>query len=450
MEKRTLYALLAVLGLGAIAFAVLRAPEKGQRQGPPPRPIAVLKAADITELEVFNEKQAHSVLAKSGAEWELKDPGPFKADQAGVKQLLDSLEKLAFSDTASENPEKQAELGVADGKSARIVAKGAGGKVLADLLVGKATNGFTMLRLAGKTEVWQATGLYPYVIARDSKGWRDHAIFDFPMADVEKLTVVAGGDKLALEKTPAAKDKPNDIQWKVAEAAGSAPKTVETLDVTQATQAAQGLSNLHASDFVDDKKRDDDFQKSARIVVTVTAKGKAHTLWVGAEKGDDVTVASSDSPTIFLVKKYSLDRVGRKPIDYRDKALTKVKEADLASLELTSGSDTTTLTQGKDGKWTAAKGTADDTKIKPVVSAFENLQADGYSDEKEPAKTGLAKPTGQAVLHLKNKQTVTLKVGVATKDGDYYLQKVGSPDIYRVKKFAVDRWMKKSADLTKK
>ena len=40
MEKRTLYALVAVVALGAIAFAVMRAPEKGQRKGPPPRPVA--------------------------------------------------------------------------------------------------------------------------------------------------------------------------------------------------------------------------------------------------------------------------------------------------------------------------------------------------------------------------------------------------------------------------
>jgi hypothetical protein len=45
---------------------------------------------------------------------------------------------------------------------------------------------------------------------------------------------------------------------------------------------------------------------------------------------------------------------------------------------------------------------------------------------------------------------VTLKVGAATKDGDYYVQKLGAPDVYRVKKYAVERWLKKSADLAQK
>jgi hypothetical protein len=450
MEKRTLYALVGMIALGAIAFAVLKSPEKGQRKGPPPRPIAQIKAADVARLELTSEKQEHTVLEKSGNDWQVKEPAPWKADQAGVKQVLDSLERLSFNDTASEVAEKHAELGVADGKAARIVAKNGTGQTLADFYVGKAVNGFTMLRAAGKNEVWQASGIYPYTVARDSKGWRDHSIFDFPVADVEKLTVQSGSDKLVLEKLPGDKDKPNETKWKIAEATGSAPKTSDALDEQQATQVAQGLANLHAADFVEDKKKDDAFQKSAGVTVIATVKGQAHTLFVGPERGDELVVGSSDSPTLYTVKKYSIDRIARRPIDYRDKTLTKVKDVDLASVEITDAGETTTLTQSKDGKWTASKGTADDTKVKPVVSAFENLQADGFSDEKEPAKTGLGKPTGQAVLHLKNKQTVTLKVGAATKDGDYYVQKVGALDVYRVKKFAVDRWLKKSADLTKK
>ena len=94
------------------------------------------------------------------------------------------------------------------------------------------------------------------------------------------------------------------------------------------------------------------------------------------------------------------------------------------------------MTLGKDGKWTAGKGTppVDDTKLKPALAGFENFTASGFSDEKEPAKTGLGKPSGRAVLHLKGKPTVTLTVGAATKDGDYYVQKAGSPDVYLVKK----------------
>jgi len=452
MEKRTLYALIAVVALGALALVVLRSPQKGQRKGPPPRPIAEVKAADVAKLELTNEKQEKTVLEKTGAaEWRVKQPGDWKADQQGVKQVLDSLEKLTFADTASENADKQAELGVADGKGARLVAKNSAGTMVADLHVGKAVGGYTMVRVDGKTETWQASGLYPYTLARGPSGWRDHAIFELAAADADKLSVEAPGAKLVLEKEPGAeKDKPGaEAKWKIVESVGAAPKTAAELDLQQANATVQGLSNLHAADFADDKTVEDVKGKGAGITVSVTAKGTPHTLFIGGEKGDDIYVASSAGPTVYTVKKYTLDRIARRPIDYRDKTITKAKEADLVSVEITDAGETTKLVQDKAGKWTAAKGTADDTKVKPAVAAFDNFVAAGFAEEKEPAKTGLGKPQGQAVLHLKDKSTVTIKVGAATQE-DYYVQKVGSPDVYLVKKYAVDRWMKKPADLTKK
>src|SRR5438067_12331084 len=128
MEKRTLYALLAMVALGAIAFAVLRSPEKGQRKGPPPRPVAAIKASEVGKRELTNGQNEKTVLERTGAsEWRVRSPGDWKADLQGVKQVLDGLEKLSFADVASENVDKQAELGVAGGQGARIVAKNGGG-----------------------------------------------------------------------------------------------------------------------------------------------------------------------------------------------------------------------------------------------------------------------------------------------------------------------------------
>jgi hypothetical protein len=450
MEKRTLLALVLVLVAGGGALYVMRTPEKGQRKGPPPRPIAAIKAADLTGLEVWSDKQVHTVLEKTEkGDWRVKQPSDWRADQGAVKMLTDGLEKLSFGDVVTENKAKHDELGVADGKAPRVMAKGAGGKTVADLLIGKSVGGYTMARVVGKDEVWQASGLFPYAVNKDSKAWRDHTIFDLAAQDVDKLTVEGEGGKLVLEKEAPAKDaKPGEAtKWKIAESTGNGPKTSDVLDDAQVNGAIQALSTLHAADFVDDKKKDD---VKPALTVTVGIKGASHTLLIGEQTGDDYTVASSDSPTVYTVKKYALDRVARRPVDYRDKTLVKAPEADIASLTITSGTESTTLTQGKDGKWTAQKGAADDTKVKPVVAAFANLQADSFSDEKDFAKTGLTKPAGDVVVHLKDKKTVALKIGATTKDGDYYVQKTGSPDVYLVKKYAVDRFLKKPTELTKK
>src|SRR5690348_3558011 len=112
MEKKTLFALLAVVVLGVGAYAVLRAPEKGQRVGPAARPIPPLKAAEINHLELTSEKQDKTVLDRSGDKWRVTSPKDWPADQAAVKTLTDSLEKMGFGDLVSSEKAKMAELGV--------------------------------------------------------------------------------------------------------------------------------------------------------------------------------------------------------------------------------------------------------------------------------------------------------------------------------------------------
>ena len=58
--------------------------------------------------------------------------------------------------------------------------------------------------------------------------------------------------------------------------------------------------------------------------------------------------------------------------------------------------------------------------------------------------------TGECVIALPARKLAAqvVKVGGVTKDGqDYYVQKDGSKDVLLVKKFAIDRLLKKPADL---
>jgi hypothetical protein len=448
MEKKTLFALIAVAILGAGAFAVLRAPQKGQRVGPPPRPVAEIKAADIAHLELVSEKQDKVVLDKKGDKWSITSPKEWAADGAGVKSLVDGLEKLGFHDMVTEAQAKHEEFGVADGKAQRVTVKNATGTLLADFFVGKAVSGYTMVRPAGKNEVWQANGIYAYMINRDAKGWRDHAIFEFAAVDGDKLTVDGSGGKLAVEKLPPEKDAKGDVKWKVVEGTGEAPKTSEALDLAQVNGAVQAVSTLRAADFADDKKPEDVGLAKPALTLTASAKGKSYTLLVGNTVGEDVYLKTAESPTIYTVKKFTAERLAHAPIDYRDKTLTKIKDIDLASIDLTVGAESLSLEHAGD-KWKAkGKASVDDGKLKPVVSAFENLSGSGFAPSKEPAATGLGKPSGTVALHLKDQSTVTLKIGALTKDGaDYFVQKVGSPDVLLLKKYNVERFLKKASDL---
>ena len=301
-----------------------------------------------------------------------------------------------------------------------------------------------MIRPAGKNDVWQATGFFGYMASREAKAWRDHVIFEFAATDGDKLTVDAGSSKLSLEKLTE-KDTRGEAKWKILEATGDAPKTSDALDGSQVNQAVQAFATLRCNDFTDDKKPADTGLAKPWLTLTAGAKGKSYTLLVGGSSGEDTWVKTADAPQIYAVKKFALERLAHRPIDYRDKTLVKAKETDLATVEVTNAGQTVSLEHVGE-KWKGKN--VDETKAKLLVGGFENLQAASFSEEKEPAKTGLGKPTATATLRLKDKSTVALKIGALTKDNlEYYVQKVGSPDVMMVKKFAVERFLKKPADL---
>ena len=447
MEKRTLFALVAFVALGLGAFLVMRSPDKGDRVGPPPRPIAAFKAADVQALEITTDKGESVTMAKQGPEWRITAPKDWPADPAGVKSLVDGLEKMTFGDLVTESKDKLDEMGVGD-KAAHVVAKAAGGKVLADLYIGKNVGGFTMVRPAGKNEVWQANNVYSYLVNKDAKAWRDHVIFEFASNDADKLVVEGGGAKLALSKAaPPPKDdkKPAaEASWKIDGATGDAPRTTAALDLSTVTGTMQALSSLRAADFADDKKPAEVGLDKPSLTVTASAKGKSYKLLIGSTQGDDYYVQAEGRPTIYIVKKYAIERADHRPADYRDKTLAKVKEADLASIDLASGGESLTLTHDGD-TWKSAKP-IDDSKVKPVVSAFETLVGSSISVEKDAKKIGLAKPAGVVTLHLKDKSAITLKIGSLSGD-EYYVEKAGSSDILMVKKYLIDRFLKKASDL---
>jgi hypothetical protein len=434
MEKRTVFAVVALVVLGLGAWLTLRAPEKGQRSGPPPRPVAAFKGADVAHLEITNEKQEKTVLDKKGDAWRITSPADQPADQSAVKTLLDGLEKLGFADVVTEAEAKHEELGVKEGKAQKILAKSGTGATLIDAAIGKSVGGFTMLRLVGKNEVWQANGLFPYMLNREPKGWRDHAIFDGKADEVEKLTVEAGGAKATFEK--------DGDKWK---SAGGSP---DDLDQGMISGAAQALVSLRATDFADGKKAAEVGLDKPSFTITANMKGGAtKTLLVGP-LGEDIFVKRADSDQIYTVKKYALDRLARQPADFRDKTLVKAKEADLAAVEITQGADVVALEKSADGKWKLKGGKeTDESKVKSLVGGFEAIVGASFATEKDPAKTGLAKPTATIVVKTTDKKTTTLKVG-ALKDGsDYFVQRVGSPDVLMVKKFVLERVLKKPADL---
>jgi hypothetical protein len=76
---------------------------------------------------------------------------------------------MDVSDLVTEQKAKHAEFEVDDKSGIHLVVKAKGGKVLADVIVGKTTGPGTMVRPTGKDEVWQATGISRYLFDKSRR-----------------------------------------------------------------------------------------------------------------------------------------------------------------------------------------------------------------------------------------------------------------------------------------
>lgn len=447
MQRKTLIALGALVVIAFLAFLTLRSPDKGERRGPKPRPVAAFKAADVKELELSSNNGRDRVsLRREGDRWKITAPGTWDAEQSLIKAALEQLEKLSFGDLVTEQPANFANLEVSDDKGAHVVARGDGGKVLLDAWMGKSVSGFTLLRPTGKNEVWQSTGAFRYTFAKDAQALRDHAIVDVARDDIKRVTLEGGGQKVVLEQVPAA-EKNAEATWKVIESTVK----IDKLDEQMVSSLGQTLGGLRATSFSDKPLADPAVGlEPPQSKITITTKsGGDRVLRVGKLVGDDGYLALEGRPQVYLVQKWTMERLAPSPMDLRDKTIIKVKDVDIAEVTVAQGAETLVLKQ-EGSTWKLGRGTGDidEGKARAVASAFDNLAGSSFAAGLTPAQTGLDKPTAVATLRLKDKAQAVIKVG-ATKGDEVYVQRVGSPDVLLVKKWSVERFTKKLPDLLK-
>ncbi len=450
MNRKTVIAGVVFAGLVLVTISLLHSPEKGNRPAEGgPRPVAKLKAGDFDTLEV-TKGGATAVIKKEGQAYKVVKPVVYAADNDAAKAAFESLEKMDFATIVSDQKSRHGEFEVGD-KALRVVVK-QGDKVLADLHVGKSANDQTMLRLEGKDEVWAATNLPRYQFDKDVAAWRDKSIATFDEKDAEKIEIESKtGGKIVLSK-PAPTDGGAPSEWRVVESAVK----VEPLDKTVATGLISQMASWKANDFADGAKPEETGLQAPETKITVSLKGgKQVAVLVGKKKGDEDTyVKLADQPQVFLVKKFNLDRVDKRPIEFRDKTMCDLTADELTEVAVVRDNDAYTIGKsGKDWKLVKPAGlTLDTSKTSSITSSFSDWKAQSFALDNSAQATGMAKPTAAITAKSNVKgHGCSLKVGGQTSDkNNYYVAVGGQPDVYVVPKWSVDRLLVKTDDLKKK
>jgi hypothetical protein len=449
MNRKTLIAGLVFAGLILATVLLLRSPEKGNRPAEGgTRPIAKLSADGFDTLEVTKGKTT-TVIKKEGDAYKIVKPMAYLADKDAAKQAFEALTKLDFTNIVSDQKSRQGEFELGDDGLRVTVKKGEA--LLADLRVGKTTNQMSMVRVEGKDEVWSTSGIFKHQFDKDTTAWRDKSITSFDEKDAEKLQIsTKGGAKIVLSR-PAPRDAGPAPEWQVVESSVK----VEPFDKSVASGVASQLATWKANDFADDAKPEETGLASPDLTVTVSLRnGKHQTALIGNKKGaDDFYVKLADTSQVFLVKKFNLDRLNKRPIEFRDKTICNLKSDELTEVAVTHDKDTFTLSK-QGSTWKATKPanfTADDSKVSTIAGAFADWKGAGFAEDNSPKATGLSKPSTIAAKSSVKGHGCMLKVGSETSDkSNYYVQANGQPDIFTVPKWSVDRILVKLDDLKKK
>lgn len=455
MNRKTLTAGAVFAGLAIVAFVLLRQPEKGTRSGDGPRPFPKVAAGGIDTLEI-TKGGATTIVTRTGDDYKVTAPVAYAADKDGAKQAFDTLENLEFDGIVTDQAAKHGDLEVGP-DSVRVVAK-KGATVVADFRVGKVANSATMIRVEGKNEVWQAIGFLKYQFDKDASAWRDKSIVTFEQNDAEKIEVAtARGDKILLEKPPVPDGGVGAGDWRVI----SSTVKVDPLDTTIATGMLSALYAWKTNDFADAATPAETGLANPALTVTITVKGgKQHTVQIGNKKGeDDYYVKNAELPQVFLVKKYNLDRVMKRPIEFRDKTICNLTENEIAEIDVARAKDGFTLRRapGKTGAeaWSAARPAGfklDTNKVNAIVMAFNNWKASSFAENNAPAATGLGSPVATIVArsNLKGSSSCVLRVGGETADKQSrHVQVAGKPDVMVVPTWSLDRVTVKLDDIKK-
>jgi hypothetical protein len=453
MNRKSLVAIAAFAVLGLVAVVSLRQPEKGEGDADRQRPLAKIAADDLDTIQILSGGVTTTLKRQggSGGKITVTTPVAYPADEGNAKGAFEQIEKLALGDLVTENKARHAEFQVDDAKAIHVIAKSdKAGKVLADLLVGKVVGSGTMVRVVGKDEVWQAGGGIRGAFEHPTADWRDRSITTFAQADAEMLTVKTKDGSTVIVKKAAGGDDKFDLVTSVPKLAAT-----DKLDNTVPFGVLSGLSAWKANDFADGAAASVTGFDAPAMTLTVALKGgKNVTALVGNKKSDDeLYVKRADAPQVFVVKKANLERIYKRPVEYKDKTVCDLAEADLAEVAVTNGADSYTLLN-EGGKWKAAKFELDPSRTPSIGGGFKDWKGNGIAEE-APAAVGLAKPKATIVAKSKSKPAAgvscVIKLGDESKDKQYvYAQTAKSADVYLLPKWSVDRILVKVADLKKK
>jgi hypothetical protein len=365
-------ALVAVAaGLGAyIYFVDAKRPETDAKEK-----VFTVASDDVEELRI-TAKGETSVLKKTDGTWKLIEPVATDADDTEVTTLIGSLTSLEITREVDPKAPDLAEFGLAAPK-ADIAFTAKGGATGRVRLGDQTPTGSDLYAVKGDDpRVFLVPTFVETNLARNAFDLRDKRVLRFERDKADALEITNGAATAAFTRA--------DSEWRV-----TAPVTARgdygTIEGLLTRLSSGKMASIEAGDVNDLAKFGLD--KPATTVVVKTGSSAA-TLHVSADRDGKVYARDLARPMVFAVDATLAADVRKGVDDYRRKQLFEFRTFSARKLEVTRGSDTSTLTKvagsGENpvDKWTLATGgatrDAETAKVEDLLNRLSSLVADQF------------------------------------------------------------------------
>lgn len=233
MKRNTLYLVGLIVVLILVAYLVMKKPGEQSSSGAGELLVQIDSLA-VDKLDI-KSPSSHVVLEKQGAEWYVKEPVNYKADQANVGTLVHYAKNLEVKNIVSSRPEKHAVFQVdsASGTHFTIYERGT---LKTSLIIGKIGSTYTELyvRKLPSNDVQAVDASIYYQFNRSVKDWRDKGIVTMPKESIKVIKYQYGDTTFTMEF--------KDSVWMIGKDLAKAE------DVTSILNA---LSSFQTDDFID-------------------------------------------------------------------------------------------------------------------------------------------------------------------------------------------------------
>ncbi len=160
----------------------------------------------IDKIILFPKQGKEMELNKNGSNWTVSHNGvSYPADNAAIKDLINSLNPLKTESVVSSNPMRYKDFDLEDSTAVRVKLM-QGSELIADLLIGKLEmssnqNMSTFVRLVNDKIAYSVAGYLSWNVNREMDSYRSHIVIEGNKADWSKLEFIYPADSsFILEK----------------------------------------------------------------------------------------------------------------------------------------------------------------------------------------------------------------------------------------------------------